>query len=108
MPSTWTPGYARSYAVILASAPSPSTVPTLKSGPSTRFPFLIANENRSIERTGGPAVRRPSVSYAPPWHGQAKPDGWAGVIVTVLYCFTAFSSTGPAGCTGQPRCTQRL
>src|SRR4051794_23119228 len=37
-------------------------------------------------RTGGPAVRRPSLLYWPPWHGHANAD--------------PFSSTG------QPRCMQ--
>ena len=34
---------------------------------------MIENEERSSARTGGPAIRFPSVSYWPPWHGQPKP-----------------------------------
>ena len=33
---------------------------------------MIENSKRSSERTGGPAVRLPSASYRPPWHGQPK------------------------------------
>ena len=57
-------------------------------------------------------MRLPSVSYWPPWHGQPKPAGCTGVSYrTTFPClsltsFFWFVSTGPFGCTGQPRCAQ--
>ena len=69
---------------------------------------MIENSARSSARTGGPAVRLPSVSYWPPWHGQPKPAGLVG-ISTTLSSNVDFSSSkmGPFGCVGQPRWTQR-
>src|SRR5205085_5859879 len=68
---------------------------------------------RSSARTGGPAVRLPSVSYWPPWHGQPKPPaGSVGVkSTTPLFVFSSsfrLVNIGPFGCTGQPRCAQRF
>ena len=58
-------------------------------------------------------MRLPSVSYAPPWHGQMKPPaGVVGIsVISFSPLFTVFCSSskiGPPGCTGQPRCAQRL
>ena len=38
---------------------------------------------RSSARTGGPAMRLPSVSYWPPWQGQPKLDGCVGIRLDV-------------------------
>ena len=49
----------------------------------------------------------PSVSYWPPWHGHPKPAiEIVGISVTSLYFFVLGGSSGPFGCTGQPRCAQ--
>ena len=59
-------------------------------------------------------MRLPSVSYWPPWHGQPKPAGCEGVLMTVfvpsllVVVLVRLSSTGPFGCTGHPRCAQRF
>ena len=67
----------------------------------------ILKPQRSGARTGGPAMRLPSVSYEPPWHGQMKPPaGIVGISVTWLsFSFSVWlfaSSIGPPGWTGQP------
>ena len=72
----------------------------------------MLNSKRSSARTGGPAVRLPSVSYWPPWQGQPKPAGTTGIRrtmpVSVSTSCSASSSSRPFGCTGQPRWTQRF
>src|SRR5689334_17516524 len=75
----------------------------------------MLNSYRSSARTGGPAVRLPSVSYCPPWHGQPKPAGTAGLKTTRPLFVCSFcvgrpriSPDGPFACTGQPRCAHRL
>jgi hypothetical protein len=59
-----------------------------KTRPTSRWPGTdsVSVSSRFSGRTGGPAVRRPSLSYWPPWHGHANE--------------VPFSSTG------QPRCMQ--
>ena len=49
-----------------------------------RLPLRIENSARSSARTGGPAVRFPSVSYWPPWHGQPKPTASTADQVDVV------------------------
>ena len=52
-------------------------------------------------------MRLPSVSYWPPWHGQPNPAiEIVGISVASLKCLVDLSSSGPLGCTGQPRCAQ--
>ncbi len=69
--------------MIRARAPTPSTSATLKKSPRTRLPSMIENSARSSARTGGPAVRFPSVSYWPPWQGQPKPTASTGIRSTL-------------------------
>ena len=79
---------------------------------SRRRPSSTLYAQRSSARTGGPAVRLPSVLYWPPWHGQPKPAGSTGVYVTfrrpARYVRCLSGVVGPFACTGQPRWTQRL
>src|SRR6185436_11344725 len=68
---------------------------------------MIENSARSSARTGGPEVRLPSVSYWPPWHGQPKPAiEMAGTSDTSRNREAFAGSSGPFGCTGQPRWAQ--
>ena len=91
----------------LGRAPVPSTYATENGWPIQRWPFLIENAYRSSDRTGGPAVRLPSVLYCPPWQGQPKPAiAIVGISVTSPTCFVCALSSGPFGCTGHPRCAQ--
>src|SRR4051794_34481024 len=115
MPSTCSPGPTSLYEWIFACAPVPSTRDTEYVLSRTRCPLRIPKLYRSRARTGGPAVRLPSVSYWPPWHGQPKPAGTVGLKVTSP--FAVFSLTdgrprispeGPFACTGHPRCAHRL
>jgi hypothetical protein len=47
------------------------------------------------------------VSYWPPWHGQPNPAiEMVGISVTSANFFVPLGSSGPFGCTGQPRCAQ--
>src|SRR6185437_13202412 len=100
------PGYACLYLWISAVPPEPVTWETEYVASRTRWPLTIEYAYRSSARTGGPAIRFPSVSYCPPWHGQPKPDGFDGISVTSRNCFSCFMKSSPFGCTGHPRCAQ--
>ena len=78
------PGLRQPYLPIVASAPEPSTSLTLKAPTSLQAAVLRpCTPSDRAHAPGGPAVRLPSESYWPPWHGQPNPPaGNTGVYVT--------------------------
>ena len=91
----------RPYAWIFAWAPVPSTFETENVLSRIEAPVLDLEGVAVEARTGGPAVRLPSVSYWPPWHGQPKPAGCDLVerdlaVQRVLGCVARPSGRSPA------------
>ena len=71
----------------------------------------MVNPKRSSARTGGPAVRLPSVSYGAAVAGAAEGGGGdLGEVQVARFGldFVSSSARGPLAWTGQPRWTQRF
>ena len=108
MPSTWVPGVDHGYREMVALAPVPRDAADGEELVEHEVPVLD-RERVAVERAHGRAGRavalgvvEAAVARAPERlreHG-AQLDPPTFVI--------ASSSIGPFGCTGQPRCTQRL